>query len=92
MEGMLSHNTMVMILPQHHIGTRRSLSVNCTSTKLTGQDGATLESCPHFAGAALVKYGSLLLDAPFHPSLPLVLSIIVAPCIGFAIYLGSKSR
>ncbi|CAL5225501.1 g8330 [Coccomyxa viridis] len=45
-----------------------------------------------FAGAAAVKYGSLLLDTPFQPSLAVGLSIIAAPCVAFAVYLGSRSR
>lgn len=45
-----------------------------------------------FAGAAAVKYGSLLLDTPFQPKLAVGLSIVAAPCTAFAIYLGSKSR
>ena len=43
------------------------------------------------AGAAAVKYGSLLLDTPFQPDLRVGLSIIAAPCIAFAVYLGIKS-
>ena len=52
---------------------------------------ALLQKCVG-AGAAAVKYGSLLLDAPFQRNLALGLSIIAAPCIAFAVYLGSKSR
>ena len=44
------------------------------------------------AGAAAVKYGSLLFDTPFQPSLAVGLSIVAAPCVAFAVYLGTRSR
>ena len=44
------------------------------------------------AGSAAVKYGSLLLDTPFQPSLPLALTFICAPCVAFGIFLTVKSN
>ncbi len=40
----------------------------------------------------MVKYGSLLLDAPFHPSATLALGCIVVPTIVFSLALALKSR
>ncbi|BDA40688.1 hypothetical protein COCOBI_01-3410 [Coccomyxa sp. Obi] len=45
-----------------------------------------------FSGSAVIKYGSLLLDTPFQPSLPLAITIICAPCIAFAVLLSLKSK
>ncbi|KAK9828009.1 hypothetical protein WJX81_008539 [Elliptochloris bilobata] len=45
-----------------------------------------------FGGAAAVKYGSLLLDAPFQPNLALALSMIAIPVAVFSLFLLLKSR
>ena len=38
-------------------------------------------------GAAVIKYGSLLISAPFQPNYPLALIMIVGPCVAYAAYL-----
>ena len=48
--------------------------------------------CMLCAGSALVKYGSLFLDAPFQPSVTLALGIIAAPCVVFAVFLAAASK
>lgn len=40
-----------------------------------------------FAGGALVKYGSLYSDVPFHPSPLAALLIVCSPPVGFAIWM-----
>jgi hypothetical protein len=42
------------------------------------------------AGAATVKYGSLLIDIPFEPNLPLALALIVTPCAVYSATLINK--
>ena len=42
-------------------------------------------------GAAMVKYGSLLLDTPFQPDLTLGLIMIAAPCLAFAMWMWRRS-
>ncbi|KAK9841496.1 hypothetical protein WJX74_006760 [Apatococcus lobatus] len=43
-------------------------------------------------GAAVVKYGSLLLDAPFQPDAGLGLTLVLGPCLIYSIALLYKSR
>ena len=38
-------------------------------------------------GAAVVKYGSLLLDAPFHPDGLLAVTMIFGPCMLYSVLL-----
>lgn len=45
-----------------------------------------------FAGAAVVKYGSLLTDAAFTPSPALALAIVFSPPIGFAAWMLSQGK
>ena len=51
-----------------------------------------LKCCERVAGAAAVKYGSLLLDAPFQPNLALALSIVASPVAAYSVFLLLKSR
>lgn len=44
------------------------------------------------AGAAVVKYGSLFLDAPFQPDAGLGLTLVLGPCLIYSIALLYKSR
>ena len=46
-------------------------------------------ACP---GAVVIKYGSLLLDAPFHPDAGLGLALVLGPCLIYSIALLYKSR
>lgn len=39
------------------------------------------------AGAATVKFGSLAIDTPFHPSLFTAVGIITLPCLAFSMIL-----
>ena len=51
-----------------------------------------LTRCERVAGAAAVKYGSLLLDAPFQPNLALALTIVASPVAAYSLFLLLKSR
>ena len=44
------------------------------------------------AGAAIIKYGSLVLDAPFQPDAGLGLTLVIGPCLVYSIALLFKSR
>jgi hypothetical protein len=45
-----------------------------------------------YAGSAIVKYGSLLIETPFHPNLQLGLAIISLPCLAYSIFLLIRSQ
>ena len=45
-------------------------------------------STPPPAGAAAIKYGSLFLDAPFHPDPAVALAMTVGPPIAVAAWLA----
>ena len=45
-----------------------------------------------FAGAAVVKYGSLLTDAAFTPNPALALAMVFSPPIGFAAWMLSQGK
>ncbi len=44
------------------------------------------------AGAVVIKYGSLLLDAPFQPDAGLGLTLVLGPCLVYSIALLFRSR
>lgn len=44
----------------------------------------TQQCCVMYAGAAAVKFGSLLISTPFQPSSIIALSIITVPCLMFS--------
>ena len=54
--------------------------------------GVLTRLMPFSAGAAVVKYGSLLLDAPFQPDAGLGLTLVIGPCLIYSIALLYKSR
>jgi hypothetical protein len=45
-----------------------------------------------FAGAAVVKYGSLLTDTAFRPNPALALALVFSPPIGFAAWMVSQDE
>ena len=47
---------------------------------------------PRFAGGVVIKYGSLLLDAPFQPDPSLALGIVFGVPALFASWMQSRSR
>jgi hypothetical protein len=86
-----------------------ALHVSCHAAKLThhtcaysGQvtanPAATLAVCVHScylasAGAALVKYGELLLgEVPFSHNLGLALTMVIGPCLVFSAILAARFR
>jgi hypothetical protein len=74
----------------------RGVSAVCTAKTLQMTWTEALHSCLTATllrtGAAAVKYGSLLLDAPFQPNLPLALAIITSPILAYSAFLLLKSR
>jgi hypothetical protein len=51
---------------------------------------AAYPTCVCFPGAAVLKYGSLLLELPFHPSPEAALAIILIPTLGVGLYMQNK--